>query len=91
MNKKNQQEIEHFTVLEHIWCGQMTVSGQKRYDNKAALFKKMCNPRAVDKILEIGCGDGAFTKRLRGTNAQIMATDITPSVILRSKTKVSFP
>lgn len=91
MNRRVKQEIKHFTALEHIWHGQMTEAGQRRYDNKAALFKKMCNPTRVDKILEIGCGDGIFTQRLRGTDAQIMATDITPAVVSRSKAKLSFP
>lgn len=84
------EEIKHFTDLEYIWSGQKTVAGQKRYDNKVALFKNICKPNKNDKILEIGSGDGVFTKRLKGISSQIMATDITPAVIERSKRRIKF-
>ena len=85
-----QQEIKHFTELEYIWSGQKTPAGQKRYDNKAVLFRKICKPVAKDKVLEIGSGDGVFTKRLKGIKSQIVATDITPAVIERSKKIIKF-
>lgn len=89
MNRVN-QEIKHFTDLEYIWSGQKTIAGQKRYDNKAVLFKKFCRPGKKDQVLEIGSGDGVFTKRLSGTGAQIVATDVTPAVIERSKKRIKF-
>jgi len=85
-----QQEIKHFTDLEYIWSGQKTPAGLKRYDNKASLFKKMCKPTKKDIILEIGSGDGVFTKRLKGTNAKIIATDITPAVVSRSRERIKY-
>lgn len=85
-----QEEIKHFGSLEHVWFGQITVAGQKRYDNKGVLFRKYCKPRKNDKILEIGCGDGEFTKRLKRIGARIIATDITPAVIGRGEKKLTF-
>lgn len=82
-----ENEIEHFTKLEHIWWGAKTYSGQKRYDKRFVLFKKICKPRKNEKILEIGCGDGEFTKRLMRLPSKIVATDITPEVIKRAKKK----
>ncbi|SRR5258708_1927416 len=80
-------EIEHFTKLEHIWWGAKTFSGQKRYDKRFVLFKKLCSPKKNKNILEIGCGDGEFTKRLIKLSSKIIATDITPEVIRRAKKK----
>ena len=54
------------------------------------LFRKICKPVAKDKVLEIGSGDGVFTKRLKGIKSQIVATDITPAVIERSKKIIKF-
>src|SRR5260221_46156 len=84
---RTKNEIEHFTKLEHIWWGAKTIAGQKRYDKRFVLFKKMCRPKRGDKILEIGCGDGEFTKRLMKIPSKIIATDITPEVIRRAKKK----
>ena len=87
---RNREEIEHFTNLEHIWWGAKTPAGQKRYDYKFDLLYKLCKLKPNVKILEIGCGDGEFTKRLTKLNAQIIATDLTPEVISRAKRKYVF-
>lgn len=84
-------EITHFTHLEHIWWGARTPAGQKRYDNKAKLFKKVCAIKNGMKILEVGCGDGEFTKRLVKvvpSKVKIVATDVTPAVIQRAKKQI---
>lgn len=83
-----QEEIKHFGELDHVWFGQMTKAGQKRYDNKATLFRKYCKPRASYRILEIGCGDGLFTRRLAASKVRILATDITPAVIERGERSI---
>ncbi len=86
MNTTNQREIEHFTKLKNIWWGAETYAGQKRYDLKAKAFYKFCKPNKDTKILEIGCGDGEFTKRIIRYSDSITAADITPEVIRRAKT-----
>lgn len=85
MQKRIRQEIKHFSNLEHIWWGAKTIAGQKRYDNKAKLFKKYCHLIKGGKVLEIGCGDGEFTKRIADERIKIIATDVTPAVIKRAK------
>lgn len=81
-------EIKHFSNLDHIWWGAKTVSGQTRYDKRYNLFRKLCNPKKGSKILEIGCGDGEFTKRLIETKSKILGTDITPAVIERARNEI---
>lgn len=83
-------EIEHFTNLEHIWWGARTVAGQKRYDDKARIYKKFCQPSFNSRILEIGCGDGEFTKRIAKFGGYIMASDVTPEVLKRGRIKNRF-
>jgi len=82
---RTSSEIRHFTQLEHIWWGARTAVGQKRYDNKASLFNNYVNAKKGSRILEIGCGDGEFTKRIIGFGRKIVATDVTPEVIKRAK------
>lgn len=79
------REIRHFTNLDHIWWGAKTAAGQARYDNKAELLVRMCKPEKDTKILEVGCGDGEFTRRLLLTRAKIIATDVTPEVVRKGR------
>ena len=86
MNKSRiNSEIEHFSNMSHIWWGALTPAGQKRYDNKLKKMLEFYDVSPKTKILEIGCGDGEYTKRLRTLNAQIIGTDITPILIEKAK------
>ncbi len=88
-NSKNktriENEIQHFSNLEHIWWGAQTPAGQRRYDNKLKRLQLMCQLKKSHKVLEIGCGDGEFTKRLLTLGCQITATDITLKVVNKGK------
>ncbi len=84
-------EITHFTTLPHIWWGAKTRAGQKRYDNKITLMRRMCNIARARSILEVGCGDGEFTKRLARAftgKTKIIAIDVTPKAIERASIAV---
>lgn len=83
--KRLRNEIEHFSALEHIWWGARTKAGQARYDHKLEQLKQICRPKKGDKILEIGCGDGEFTRRLATLDCNILATDITKKVVDRGR------
>lgn len=85
VSQRKQNEIKHFTKLEHIWWGALSPAGQKRYDKRFELFKQLCQPKKDTLILEIGAGDGEFTKRLGKLNSHIIATDITPAVVNKGK------
>ena len=85
ISKRKKNEISHFSNLERIWWGALSPAGQKRYDKRFELFKDLCRPQKNDEILEIGAGDGEFTKRLSTLSSQIVATDITPAVVKRGR------
>jgi len=57
-------EQKHFSGQKNIWEWATTRAGQKRYDHWIEIFQRFCSPRETDLILEIGCGDGEFTRRL---------------------------
>ncbi len=68
MNKKLIQDIEreHFDALAHvkeeIWWGSTTKAGIKRLERRAKLFKQKLSYFDNPKVLELGCGTGAFSK-----------------------------
>lgn len=88
ISKKNQNEIDHFTKLPNIWWGLKTPAGQRRYDIKLKLFQRKCNLSKASSILEVGCGNGEFTKRLMTVipaGTMLTATDITPKLISNNR------
>ena len=92
MTKKSRRlenEIRHFSEMDHIWWGARTVAGQRRYDNKFKIFKKYWRPNKKTKILEVGCGNGEFTKRLSKLSSRVEAIDLTAKVIKRAKQEFS--
>ena len=54
------------------------------------LFQQYCNPSGNELILEIGCGDGEFTRRLIDLDATIIASDLTFSLLKRAQEKNTF-
>lgn len=88
IKEKDQHEIEHFTKLPHVWWGLKSKAGQKRYDNKCKSFLDFCHIKEGSKILEVGCGNGEFTKRLakiKKGKITILGIDLTPSLISLAK------
>lgn len=84
-------EKKHFANLDHIWWGAQTQAGQRRYNQKAEIFKNICNLNKNTKILEIGCGDGEFTKRIVDLNLKITATDVTEKLLDRGRKYLKNP
>lgn len=84
-DNRKANEICFFSKQRHIWWGAMTKAGQKRYDNRFLLLKNLCLPEKGQKIIEIGAGDGEFTKRLAKLPINITAIDLTPAVVQRGK------
>lgn len=87
VNNKLKNEVDHFSNLPQTWWGAKSAAGQKRYDNKAKIFKQMCQPNQNTRILEIGAGYGEFTRRIKDVNSKITAIDITPKVVNISQKK----
>jgi ubiquinone/menaquinone biosynthesis C-methylase UbiE len=97
LSKKNPSKGEivrneqiHFSNTENIWEWATTKAGQRRYDNRMTLFRQYCKPSGNELILEIGCGDGEFTRRLIVLDATIIASDITFSLLKRAQEKNTF-
>lgn len=85
VGKRKQNEIGHYTKLRHVWWGALFPAGQIRYDNRFKLLKSVCKPKNNCQILEVGAGDGEFTRRLSNSKYKITAIDITPALIEKGK------
>jgi len=67
--------------------GDYDVLSEGAYARLLELFSRFVRPRAGERCIDIGCGTGAFTRRLRGLGLDLTGMDISPaSVALANKT-----
>jgi len=84
-------EIAHGKKLlaegaERVWNWD-SAAGKKRADRRARYFINCAQIKATDKVLEIGCGTGLFTRKVyNATNAEITATDISEELLTEART-----
>lgn len=73
------------------WWGNLTPAGRIRQKMRAELAVRYAQINEGDTILEIGCSEGDFTKRLLATTrgVKITAIDISPKLIELAKKKIS--
>lgn len=65
------------------------VAGEDTYHAKviAPHFVRMVAPQRGEAILDIGCGEGYFTRLLAGSGAQVAGADIAPELIRKAQTE----
>jgi demethylmenaquinone methyltransferase/2-methoxy-6-polyprenyl-1,4-benzoquinol methylase len=83
------REVEFFDkmVAEH---GDYDVLSEGAYSRLLRLFRRWVQPRAGERCIDLGCGTGAFTRRLRSFNLALAGMDASPgSVELANKTATS--
>jgi ubiquinone/menaquinone biosynthesis C-methylase UbiE len=83
MKDRLKSEIEHGKyVLAHgsgeIWNWE-TPAGKLRWARRVKMLSSHLQPG--QKVLELGCGTGYFTRELAATGAQITAVDISPDLL----------
>ena len=90
-DKRIQNEIRHGEYIddhgEEIW-NWSSPAGQRRWARRCRLFEMFLGNHN-NRVLEVGCGTGLFTKELAGTDNAIVAIDISERLILKAKARVS--
>ncbi|MFA6404792.1 MAG: class I SAM-dependent methyltransferase [Candidatus Paceibacterota bacterium] len=92
-NIRLEHEIEHGKKLtsegaEAIW-NWSSPAGKIRAERRARYFVSVGKITLTDKVLEIGCGTGLFTKKVKElTRANIIATDLSPDLLDIAKNEV---
>ncbi|MEO8146600.1 MAG: class I SAM-dependent methyltransferase [Bacteroidia bacterium] len=86
MKKRLENEIAHGKKLlaegaESIWNWE-SPAGKKRANRRADFFIDLAKVKKGDKVLEIGCGTGLFTRKFyNATKADITAIDISEDLL----------
>jgi SAM-dependent methyltransferase len=79
------REVEFFDkfVAEH---GDYDVLGDAAYVRLREAFVHAVQPRAGERCIDLGCGTGAFTRRLGGLGLHLAGMDISPNSIELART-----
>ena len=92
-NKDTEQK--HFDLLAkaegEIWWGSATEAGIKRLERRAFLVKNALSELPDPKVLEIGCGTGAFSKHILNAvpELHLTACDISPECVKKASERYS--
>jgi SAM-dependent methyltransferase len=78
------KEVEFFDHFEQEH-GDYDVLGDLAYRRLLSRFAKLVRPRAGERCIDLGCGTGAFTRRLERFGLDLLGVDISPRSIERAK------
>lgn len=91
MDKRIQNEITHGRHLKESGAGEIwnreTPAGKLRLARRVKMLT--AHIKSDMRVLEIGCGEGYFTKHIAKTNAQVVAIDISPELIDTAKSSIT--
>jgi SAM-dependent methyltransferase len=80
----SQREVEFFDrfVADH---GDYDVLAEGAYARLREAFVRGVRPQAGERCIDLGCGTGAFTRRLRGLSLTLTGMDISPASVERAR------
>jgi 2-polyprenyl-3-methyl-5-hydroxy-6-metoxy-1,4-benzoquinol methylase len=61
--------------------GDYDVLSEAAYRRLLRLFERKVRPRRGERCIDLGCGTGAFTRRLSHFNLQVEGMDISPAAV----------
>jgi SAM-dependent methyltransferase len=81
--QQTQREVEFFDrfASEH---GDYDVLAEGAYSRLIELFERRVQPRPGERCLDLGCGTGAFTRRLDRFGLERVGMDISPASVQRA-------
>jgi 2-polyprenyl-3-methyl-5-hydroxy-6-metoxy-1,4-benzoquinol methylase len=83
-----QIESDFFDSFESRY-GDYDVLGEMAYRRLLNRFEEQIHPKAEERCIDLGCGTGAFTRRLNAFHLQLTGVDISSKCIDRAKQKAS--
>ena len=91
----SREEKEHFNRLveetQTTWWGRLTPAGRLRDRKKVELLQRLLHPHPDQRILEVGCGAGEFTRQLASLGVHLTAFDLSLSALIHTRRRLPSP
>ena len=78
-----QKEVAFFDAFAEQ--GDYDVLAEKAYERLLSFFRDLAHPKPGDTAIDLGCGSGALTRRLRPFSLGVTGMDISSGLIKRAK------
>ncbi len=78
--RKEVEFFDRFEARHHDY----DVLGEAAYRRLLGLFASLVAPRGGERCVDLGCGTGAFTRRLRTFSLVLTGMDISPAAVARA-------
>lgn len=78
------KEVEFFDHFEEVH-GDYDVLGETAYRRLLNRFAALVRPKSGERCVDLGCGTGAFTRRLAEFELEILGIDVSPRSIERAR------
>jgi ubiquinone/menaquinone biosynthesis C-methylase UbiE len=89
-DKRLDREIEHGKYLISSGAGEVwnweSPAGKLRWQRRVGMLSSILHEN--DRVLELGCGTGYFTRELAKLRIQVTAIDISPELIEAAKSEI---
>lgn len=90
MDKRIEHEIEHGKFLSKNGAGEIwnweSPAGRVRWKRRVQMLTHLVKPG--QKVLELGCGTGYFTRELAKTEASVTSVDISPDLLAIARNEI---
>lgn len=91
MDKRLENEINHGKYLSESGAGEIwnweSPAGKERWKRRVDMLTNTITPE--QKVLELGCGEGYFTKEIIKSNATVVAIDISPDLLNKARQNIT--
>ena len=92
-DKRIEHELKHGIFLAENGAGEIwnweSPAGKQRWKRRVTLLTRSI--KADEKVLELGCGTGYFTREIIKTAASVVAIDISPNLLAIARKNITNP
>ena len=81
--QKHQDALRYWTNSSHTY-----LAPSDYYDRQEAAIKKLLEPLKLKTALDVGCGDGRFTRVIAGFCGYVKGIDLSPMLIAQARAEV---
>jgi SAM-dependent methyltransferase len=74
-------------MAEDLWSAERYARSARFVSELGAPVVALLDPRPGERILDLGCGDGALSERIAGAGAEVLGVDASPDMVAAARAR----